>query len=162
MPALSLFPIKTLSQFEKRDYAGDKGVDDRGGESPVAILGLVVAALTLLVGIMSLGSSRFRRWVFGLLPSQFVKKAFRIALPNPVPTIITTAEDLRFIPVAGVSVPGPVFIYNVYANPRPVCSRSNTFPYGHGGVAREGGRVPQVEELLGPRRPEPVAAGRFP
>ncbi|KAG0136218.1 hypothetical protein HOY82DRAFT_599437 [Tuber indicum] len=161
MPAVLRFPIETLSQFEKRDSAEDKGMDNNDGESPVAILGLVVASLTLLVGVMSLGSPRFRRWVFGLLPSQFVKKFLGITPPNHLPTTVTTTEDVCAIPVAGIPVPGPVIIYNNYSNTQLACSHPNTFPYGPSGINGEGSRTPQVEESLGPRRPEPVAAGRF-
>lgn len=64
MPAISRIPVEVmLSGFNKRDDWGNKGVDDGDGKNPVVTVGLVVAVLTLLVGIVSLLSSRFRRWV---------------------------------------------------------------------------------------------------
>ncbi|KAG0639258.1 hypothetical protein HOY80DRAFT_1136911 [Tuber brumale] len=175
-----------LSPFEKRDCTGGKGVNDSHGESPVAIMGLVVAALTLLVGIMSLRSSRFRRWVYYALPLHFIKvylpllallrdishvhseshnpaqKVLGITLSNPSPTTITTTEGLRARPASGIPTPSPVFIYNSFSNARPACPHSNASPCGHIGITRGDSRAPQEEESLGPSRPEPVAACQFP
>ncbi|KAG0136219.1 hypothetical protein HOY82DRAFT_599439 [Tuber indicum] len=154
-------PVRTpLSPFEKRDCTGVKGVNDSQGESPVAILGLVVAALTLLVGIVSLRNSRFRRWVSYVLTSYFVKGVLGITPPNPSPTAITTTEGLHAIPPTGISMPSPVLIYNDFSNTRPACRHSNAFPSGHIGIIG-GGRAPQAEESLGPRRPKPVAPRHF-
>ncbi|KAG0639505.1 hypothetical protein HOY80DRAFT_81948 [Tuber brumale] len=161
MPAVPNHPIGTLLlQVEKRDYAGDKRVDYGGGEGPVAIVGLVVAALTLLVAIASLRSSRFRRWLSDLLPSRFVKKnAAGITPTNLAPTVITTTEEeLRSIRAAGIPTPRSVVICNHCSNVHPACRHTNTSSRGYTGITREDGRVSQTEESLGVRRPEPGAA----
>ncbi|KAG0136227.1 hypothetical protein HOY82DRAFT_599457 [Tuber indicum] len=187
MPAASRYTIENLSrQVEKRDSVGDNTADDSNGEGPVAIVGLVVAALTLLVAITSLRSSRFRRWVSCLLPSHFVKvyspllALFRRVLhiyseshnpaqiapditpPNGVPANVSTTENLSTVPTENISMPGAVFIYNDYSNTHPAGTHPNTFPYGRYGITREDGSVPQVEEPLHPRGVEPAVAGQFP
>ncbi|KAG0639499.1 hypothetical protein HOY80DRAFT_1073762 [Tuber brumale] len=179
MPAVSRHPIEALlSQVEKGDFAGDKGADDNNSEGPVAIVGLVVAALTLLVAIVSLRSSRFRRWASCLSTSKLVKvylpplalrgqvlhinfesynpvqKTLGITPQNPAPTI-TTREDLYTLRVAG-AMPRPVYICNHRSDVHPACGHSNTPPRGHNGNTGEDGGAPQAEESLGPKRPEPV------
>ncbi|KAG0639494.1 hypothetical protein HOY80DRAFT_1044853 [Tuber brumale] len=157
MLAISRFPIKTpLSQFERRDYTEDKGAGDNDGNNPVAIVGLVVAALTLLVGLVSLRSSRFRRRLSYLLPSYLVKRPLGITHPKPSRTTITTTEDFGAVPLAEISIPSPVFIYNYYSNAKPAYGHSNLFQYAHTGFNREYGRIPRAEEPQGPERPEPV------
>ncbi|CUS11360.1 unnamed protein product [Tuber aestivum] len=156
MPTLSRFYTETLLyQVEKRDYAGEKGIPDSDEESPVALLGLVVAALTLLVGIVSLRSSRFRCWLSHLLPSQLVTKTSGITLLKPAPAGVATV-DLHAIPFWGIPIPAPVFIYSDCSNAHPADKHSNIFPQGHGCIIGEGGRVPQGEELPEPRRLEPA------
>ncbi|KAG0639498.1 hypothetical protein HOY80DRAFT_1136708 [Tuber brumale] len=179
MPVVSRHPIEALlSQVEKRDFAGDKGVDDNNSEGPVAIVGLVVAALTLLVAIVSLRSPRFRLWASRLSTSKLVKvylpppallgqvlhissesynpvqKTPGITPPNPAPTI-TTREDLNTIPAAG-TMPRPVFICNHRSHVHPACGRSNIPPRGHNGNTGEDGRPSQAQESLVPKRPGPV------
>ncbi|KAG0136220.1 hypothetical protein HOY82DRAFT_599440 [Tuber indicum] len=170
-----------LSRFEKRDCQGDKGVGGNDGESPVAIVGLFVASLTLIVGIVSLRSSRFRRCVSYILPLHFIRvyrlllaffrhilhvysesynppqNALGIALPNPLLTPITITEDLPAFPATGIPIPSPVFIYNNFSNACPACPHSDTFPCGHSGIAGGDDRDPQVGELLSLGRLEPVA-----
>ncbi|CUS14571.1 unnamed protein product, partial [Tuber aestivum] len=94
MPAIPRSPIKTLlSQFNRRDYPENSGGHDSDGSSPVAIVGIVIAALTLLVGIMSLLSPRFRRWLSRLLPSRFanpyntLQQVPRATLPGLEPAV---------------------------------------------------------------------------
>jgi len=75
MSAISRFPIKNiLSQLNKREQKDDQGGDHSDDRSPVVIVGLVIAALTLLLAIMSYRRSRFSRSqaVPSLLPSHFV------------------------------------------------------------------------------------------
>ncbi|KAG0136225.1 hypothetical protein HOY82DRAFT_536333 [Tuber indicum] len=159
MPTTSRNPIENLSpQVEKRDSLGDNRVGDSNGEGPVAVVGLVVAALTLLVAIVSLRSSRFRRWVSRQLPSRFFKIAPGITPPNPPLITITTTEDLSTFPTSNIAIPGVVFIYNDYFNTRLAGAYPNTFPYG----IAEDGRVPQPEEPLHPRMVEPAVSRQFP
>ncbi|KAG0639500.1 hypothetical protein HOY80DRAFT_1136710 [Tuber brumale] len=175
MPAVPFHPNETLPlQVEKYGCAGDKGGGDGNPEGPAAISGVVVAALTLLVAIISLRSSRFRHWASHLLPPQLVKKVhplFRalhrhilhlnsgsygfaqkapvIAPPNLAPTTITNVEGLCAIPVLGIPIPGAIFIFNLHFGAHPPCRHANTLPCGHTGVTGGGGRVPQAEKPPG-------------
>ncbi|KAG0635187.1 hypothetical protein HOY80DRAFT_1140082 [Tuber brumale] len=154
MPAISRFSIKTLlSQLNKRDYPQNEGGDDGDAKSPVAIVGLVIAALTFFATMIPLFRYlRFRRWVPMLPIPSFVKKTLGIiALPGPPPATIVT-DDLSTIPVAEITIPQRVLIYNNYSNTYVVDTHSNTPPYCHNVITRENGRVPQVEEPLGLRR----------
>lgn len=75
MSAISRFPIKNLlSKLNKREQNDDQAGDHSDDRSPVVIVGLVIAALTLLLAIMSYQDSRFGRSqaVSSLLPSYFV------------------------------------------------------------------------------------------
>ncbi|KAG0639263.1 hypothetical protein HOY80DRAFT_1045734 [Tuber brumale] len=64
MPAIPRFPNQALlSQAENRESDSSSG-------GPVAIIGLIIAALTLIVGILAL---RGRGWASYLLPSRFVR-----------------------------------------------------------------------------------------
>lgn len=72
-PPNSWFPTQSLlAQFNKRDQTGAKGGDGNNGGTTLAIVGLVFAALTLLVAIMSYRHERLRRPLSSLLPSSFV------------------------------------------------------------------------------------------
>ncbi|KAG0134157.1 hypothetical protein HOY82DRAFT_242377 [Tuber indicum] len=169
MPAIPCFPTKILlSQFNKRDHMQNQGGEDSDVKSPVAIVGLVITALTLLVTMIPLfRCPRFRRWVSSCSSSSFVKfcnsaqKALGvITLLNPPPT--TTAEDnSNAIPAAEIPLHGQAPIHNHYSNARFVSTHPGAPPYYHNVTTREDGRVPQVEEPLGPKRPEPVVARRF-
>ncbi|CUS13990.1 unnamed protein product [Tuber aestivum] len=156
------FPIESLfSEFEKRDYTGDNEVDGCNGESPLAIVGFLVATLTLVVGVVSLRSSRFRHWVYYLLPFQFVKKILRITPANPTLRTVGAEEGLRARSFVEIPVPGPVIIYNDYSNTHPPCSHSNTAPYGYDGNTREDIRAGEAEAEQRLRRPEPAAVRQF-
>lgn len=75
MSTISRLPIKNLlSQLSKREQKDDQGGDHSNDRSPVVIVGLVIAALTLLLAIMSYRQSRFGRSqaASSLLPSHFV------------------------------------------------------------------------------------------
>ena len=72
----------TLSQFTKRDNSDDQK-HDNDDMSPGEILSIVIATLTLLVGIIALLRSRFRRWISSISSAIRVYPAF-IALPKPV------------------------------------------------------------------------------
>ncbi|KAG0640702.1 hypothetical protein HOY80DRAFT_999973 [Tuber brumale] len=169
MPPASGFPIKPLlSQFNKRNHTQNQREDDSDAESPAATTQLVIAALTLLVAIISVFQcQRFHHWVSSFSISSFVKffnpeqKALRIVtLPNPPPTAAATNEDLRAIPVAEIPIPSQILIHNDHSNTHSVSTHSNDPPYCHNATTREDGRVLQVEEPLGPTRPEPaVRAG---
>ncbi|PWW77959.1 hypothetical protein C7212DRAFT_342379 [Tuber magnatum] len=163
MPAVASFPVETLLlRVEKRDYTEGRGVEGSDGESPLAIVGVVVAVVTLIVAIASLRSSRFRRWAFHLLPGWLVKKALSITLLGPGSAAISTRQDLGTIPVADIPIPTSVLIYNGNCGIRLVSAQTNTAPYAHDSITGEDGRVLQAEESLGPRRPEPVVTGQFP
>ncbi|CUS11356.1 unnamed protein product [Tuber aestivum] len=163
MSTTSRIPVEImLSKFNKRDDWGNRGVDDGDGRSPVAIVGLVVAVLTLLVGIVSLRSSRFRRWVSHLLPSRFIKEALGITLQDPTSAVVTTMPDSSSIPTPEVQIPSPVFIYNDYSNAHLVEPHFCSFSYGQDGSAGGGCRVQQALEPLVPGRPGPVVAGKVP
>ncbi|KAG0639259.1 hypothetical protein HOY80DRAFT_1045726 [Tuber brumale] len=149
MPAVSRQTIEAmLSQVRKRDYGGDEEAGDGNGEGPVAIMGLIVAVLTLFVAIVSLRSSRFRRWVSHLLPLQFIKEAPAITPPN----IDDEAGDIT-PPSLAHEAPN--------ITPSSTCNRSshtlredsNTAPRSHDGIIRDG-RAPHNQEWLEPRPPE--------
>ncbi|KAG0136224.1 hypothetical protein HOY82DRAFT_536330 [Tuber indicum] len=180
MPPIPPHPIETLPlPVEKYGYGGDKGAGGGNDEGPVAILGVVVASLTLLVAIMSLQSSRFRRWASHLLPRQsfknvypplltllgyishinsdtldFAQKSLIIAPPNIAPTTITIMEDPHAIPVLGIPVPYPIFICNLHFDAHPLCRHTNTPPCDHAGIIGEDDRVPQTVKSLGAGRYE--------
>ncbi|KAG0639503.1 hypothetical protein HOY80DRAFT_81881 [Tuber brumale] len=147
MPAVSLHPS------EKCGSAGDKGGGDGNGEGPAAIVGVIVAALTLLVAIISLRSSAFRHWASHLFPPQLVKeKVPIIAPPILAPAPITIMEDLRAVPVLGIPILGAIFIYNIPFDAHPPCRHTNTPPCGHTPNAGEDDRVSQAGESLGTSR----------
>jgi len=72
----------TLSQFTKRDNSDDQK-HDSDNISSGEILSIVIAALTLLVGIIALLRSQFRRWVSSISSAIRVYPPF-LALPKPV------------------------------------------------------------------------------
>ncbi|KAG0635186.1 hypothetical protein HOY80DRAFT_982957 [Tuber brumale] len=181
MPPISPFLVRApLSLLNKRDYVQSQGRDDSDVKSPVAMVGVVVAALTLLAALIPLfRCPRFRRWVSSLSIPSLVKvypqllvlirhvshihsylynptqKAPRIITPaNPPSTITTAMEDSG----ADIAIPGPVLIilHNGYSNARVVSTHSSTSPYRHNVITRVDGRVPHVERPLGPRIPEPT------
>ncbi|CUS11358.1 unnamed protein product [Tuber aestivum] len=158
MPTISRIPVRTLlSQFSKRGDGENKGEDNNGGKSPVVIVGLVVAVLTLLVGIVSLRSSRFHRLVSCLLPLSIIKKILGPALLDPAPTVSTAREDSSANPLPETSVPTRVFIYNNYSNATIIGTNSGTISYGNSGIAGEASRAPQAAG-----RHRPTVAERFP
>ena len=69
MPAIETL----LSQFNKREQTESKGGDDSDDRSPAVIAGLVIAALTLLLAIMSYRLSRLSRLVSSSSPSPLLK-----------------------------------------------------------------------------------------
>ncbi|KAG0134153.1 hypothetical protein HOY82DRAFT_638474 [Tuber indicum] len=171
MPATPRFLINTLlSKFNKRNDTQNEGGGGSDVGSPVATIGLVIAALTLLIATIPLfRCQRFYHWVSSLSILSFVKfcnptqrSLGIITPPNPPPTIVTTNEDLNPIPVAEIPVSSQVLIYNDYTNTHPISNNFNTSPYCHNVTTREGGRISHVEERLGPSRPELAVTRQFP
>ncbi|CUS13944.1 unnamed protein product [Tuber aestivum] len=118
MPAVPPFPIKgLLSQFNKREYTQNQGEDDSDVKSPVALVGLLIAALTLLVAtIPILRCPRFRRWVSSSIPSS-AKRALGVTLPNSPPGAVISGEDSSAIPATEIPIPpSPALIYNNFSN----------------------------------------------
>ncbi|KAG0136221.1 hypothetical protein HOY82DRAFT_599442 [Tuber indicum] len=110
MPALSQPAIEAiLSQVGKRDCGGDKEGEDGNGQGPVAIVGLIVAALTLLVAIVSLQSSRLRRWGARLLSLQLNQNITQevpgVAPPNRAQEAPVTAHPNPTEEAPGISPP---------------------------------------------------------
>ncbi|KAG0135399.1 hypothetical protein HOY82DRAFT_600844 [Tuber indicum] len=136
MPALPGHPIETLpSQVGRCDYEGDKAAGDSNGEDLLAIVGIIVAALTLLVGILALRSSRFHRWASHLLPSQFAQGASGITPPAPAPSAIPAAENFHAVGVTGIPTPGPNTTCDHYPNADPAYRHTNTPSLGHNGIS---------------------------
>jgi len=73
MSAISRLPVKhLLSQINKREQTNNEEGDRSDNRSPAVIVGLVIAALTLLLAIMTYRHSRSHRSESSLLPSHFV------------------------------------------------------------------------------------------
>ncbi|KAG0639495.1 hypothetical protein HOY80DRAFT_1044856 [Tuber brumale] len=145
MPAISRHLIRTeLPQFNKHEYPENGGAGDSDSNNQVAIVGLVVASLTLLVGIMSLRSSRFRGWVSRLSSSYFVKKNICITRQSRLPTTSPT-KDLSSNATSEIQIPARVFIYNDYHNAFLVGAHPNTFPDDHYSISGEDSKALQVE-----------------
>ncbi|KAG0134150.1 hypothetical protein HOY82DRAFT_537719 [Tuber indicum] len=166
MPPISLFPIETLlSQFNKRDPTQNQGEDHSDAVGPAVMVGLVIAALTLLAAVIHLlRCTRFHRWLSSFTVLSFAKKSLGIIThPNPPPTATAAEEDPSTIPVAEIPTPGPILrmLCDGYSNAHFNSAHSNTSPYRQNIIAREDGRAPQVEEPLGLRSPEPVVIWRF-
>ncbi|KAG0134151.1 hypothetical protein HOY82DRAFT_603002 [Tuber indicum] len=163
MPPTSRFPTETpLPQFNKRNHTQNQGGDDSGVKSPVGEIGLVIAALTLLVAMIPVfRCQRFRNWVSSFSISPFVKKDLGIALPSPLSTTVAAVEDLSDVPLAEDPMHGRVTTYNDYPNTHIVGIRSNTSPCSHNVIAREYGRAQQVGEPLEQRRAEPAITWPF-
>jgi len=135
-----------LPQFDKRDNSGGQKHDS--SNMPKEILGIVIAALTLLVGIIPLFRyPRFRRWVSSISPT--LKKASGIKLLNPVPP---TSENPSDIPVP---IPHSVYIYNEYSNTHLARTCSGTL-CRQDGIGGEDSRIQPVEESLALKRPRRV------
>jgi len=79
MPAIE----SLLSQFNKREQAENKGGDDSNDRSPVVIAGLIIAALTLLLAIMSYQHSRFSHPVLSFLLSALSKYSYSFSFSCP-------------------------------------------------------------------------------
>ncbi|PUU77739.1 hypothetical protein B9Z19DRAFT_1085640 [Tuber borchii] len=142
-----------LSKLAERDNS-DNQEHGSNAMSPGEVLAIVIAALTLLVAMIPLfRCPRFHRGPLSSI-SSFVKKALGITLPDSVSTAITTTEDSNSAPAPNISIPRPVFIYNDYSNAHFVGTYFDTFIYSHISITRVDGRALQVEESLGPRRPE--------
>ena len=69
MPAIETL----LSQFNKREQTENKGGNDSDDRSPAVIVGLVIAALTLLLAILSYRHSRLSHLVSSSSPSPLLK-----------------------------------------------------------------------------------------
>ncbi|PWW77955.1 hypothetical protein C7212DRAFT_342373 [Tuber magnatum] len=153
MPAISWFQTETLlSQFDKRDYEEYRVESGSDTRSPVAIVGLVLSAFTLAIGIVSLRRTRFRSWVSSSLPQRF-KKSLGSTLPNPAPGTTTTKEGLSAIQVE-IHISGPIIICSHLSNAHIFGAQSNILGCGHNGIAGRDSGVPQAEE--------PVVAKQFP
>ncbi|KAG0134143.1 hypothetical protein HOY82DRAFT_537716 [Tuber indicum] len=164
MPVISPFLAKPfLPQFNKRDHTQNEGGDDSDAKSPVVVVVLVIAAMTLLVAMVPLfRCQRFHAWMSSFsIPSSVKDPAQKalgiVTLPNPSSATTTAKGDLSPTPIAGMPIPGPAPVHNDYSNIRPASSHSITSPYRNNVITGGDGRVRQVEEFLGPRRPDPVA-----
>ncbi|KAG0635184.1 hypothetical protein HOY80DRAFT_467280, partial [Tuber brumale] len=122
MPPSSPFLIKTpLSRLDERDYMQSQGRNDSDFKSPVAMVGVVIAALTLLATLIPLfRCPRVGRWVSSLSIPSLVKKALGSITPaNTPPTITTATEDIMSaVSGAGVAIPEVawVILQNDYSN----------------------------------------------
>ncbi|PUU77566.1 hypothetical protein B9Z19DRAFT_157615 [Tuber borchii] len=135
MPTISRFPIKDLlSHFNKREQTEKKGGVGSDDRSPVVLVGLVIAALTLLLAIMSYWRSRFCRSVSSLLPSHLVNSR------NPLQQLPRTlTPDLSpTIPQPDFPRAGQVFIYNDYSNAQFVGTHLSTLSYENHDIFRGG------------------------
>ena len=69
MPAIETL----LSQFNKREHTENKGGDNSNDRSPAVVIGLVIAALTLLLALLSYRHSRLSHLVSSSSPSPLLK-----------------------------------------------------------------------------------------
>ncbi|KAG0134149.1 hypothetical protein HOY82DRAFT_537718 [Tuber indicum] len=163
MPVVLCSTIKVLlPQLNKRDHTPNQEGDDSDAKSPVVVIGLIIAALTLLAAMIPLfRCQRFRIWASSFSIPSFVKKALGIALPRAPPTTTTAVDGLSDIPLTENPMQDCVITYNNYYNIHIVDIRSNTFPCSHSVITREDGRVPQGWESLGRRSPEQAVTWPF-
>ncbi|CUS14570.1 unnamed protein product [Tuber aestivum] len=148
MPAILPFPVGTLSpMYNKRNYTENQGEGNSDGKGQVVIVEIVLAGLTLLVGIMALRSLRFRRFASYLFPSRCVNALPRDPQPE-VPRATTAVPSTDFAgPVISLcfiapSIPAP--------NPPPPARAS---PRERNGVPCVDMRVMQVAGCPDPRGP---------
>ncbi|KAG0136222.1 hypothetical protein HOY82DRAFT_536328 [Tuber indicum] len=124
MPAVSCYPNQTLLSQVKNQ------MDDNNGVGTVAIIGLIIAALTLIVAMMSLRGHICASY---LLPSQFAK----VLEPCPGSSGTTPPDDApaaihtrwTFV-LSGLQVltAWPIFNCNLRSNTHPLCIHTNTPP----------------------------------
>ncbi|CUS11355.1 unnamed protein product [Tuber aestivum] len=154
---------KTWAQdFGGQPHPEDGGASGGDSESPLAIVGIVVACLTLFVGIWSLRNQRFRRWTSRLLTWGPIRKAPGTTSPDPAPTPATIKEDSSAIKIAETPKPASVLIFTVIADAYPASTHSGVPPYSPTDIIGEDSGAPQAEEFLEPKKPEPAATGSFP
>ncbi|PUU74468.1 hypothetical protein B9Z19DRAFT_441577 [Tuber borchii] len=136
MPAIDL-----LSQFNKREQTENKGGDNGDDRSPAVIVGLVIAALTLLLAIMSYRHSRLSHLVSSSSPSLFLKACQPSSLSlliliysqsgNPPQQAPRTPPPKRStpIPLADPTGGGQVifYIYHGFSNAQFAGAHSATF-----------------------------------
>ncbi|KAG0638397.1 hypothetical protein HOY80DRAFT_1137562 [Tuber brumale] len=91
------------------------------------MVGLVIAALTLLVAMVPLfRCQRFHHWVSSLSIPPFVKKPLRIiALPNPPPAATTAEHNLGATPVDEIPIPGPTVTISSLEKRAEYCGSMN-------------------------------------
>ncbi|PWW79137.1 hypothetical protein C7212DRAFT_340056 [Tuber magnatum] len=149
MPAILLFPVRALTpMYNKRDYTANEGGDDGDGKSLVVIVGVVIAGLTLLVGVMALRSPRFRRFASYLLPSRCVNAL--CCDPPPEAPRIPTADSA--VPVIHLHVVTPSI-----PMPNPLPPPIETPPHWSNHIPYEDVRVTGATGLPELRGPERVA-----
>ncbi|PUU77568.1 hypothetical protein B9Z19DRAFT_1128171 [Tuber borchii] len=135
MSTISRFPIKNLlSQLNKREQKDNQGGDHSDDRSPVVIVGLVIAALTLFLAIMSYRHSRTGRSkaVSSLLPSYFSHNQLHQVPRTLLPNVSTTTT-----PSADFTRANQIFIYNDYSGARFGSHHLSTFSYQNNTVSSE-------------------------
>ena len=148
MPAIETL----LSQFHKREQTENKGGDNSNDRSPAVIVGLVIAALTLLLAIMSY---RYARLVSSSSPSPFPKACSSSSLPlliliysqsgNPSQQAPRTPPPKRPTPtpLADLTGGGQVIfhIYNGFSSAQLAGAHSTTFSDPNDSISRGDMRV---------------------
>ncbi|KAG0638400.1 hypothetical protein HOY80DRAFT_1078497 [Tuber brumale] len=149
-------------RFDKRNHTESQGGYGSDPESLLAVIGVIIAALILLVAtILVLRCRRFPSWVSSFSISSLGKKTLRIAIPIASQTIITAGRHLRDIPLAQDPIHSHITIYNNRPNTQIVNINSNTASCCHAAITPGDGRLPQVGEPPGWGRPAPESLGRF-
>ncbi|RPA98129.1 hypothetical protein L873DRAFT_1790476 [Choiromyces venosus 120613-1] len=158
MPAISPLPIDTLlSQLSKRDNAENKVQSNSNGDTTGVIVGVVIAGLTLLVGIMSLQNSGLGHWAFSFLsPSRFFESrnsSQQQASISASQQRLSAAPSVEFLKFGSF---GFVFVFNFYTNAHAPSSHGDTSSYSNNGTSSEVVGVTQVEEVPESVEPERV------
>lgn len=155
MPAIETL----LSQFDKREQTENKGGDDSGDRSPAVIVGLVIAALTLLLAILSYRYSRLSYLVSSSSPSPFLKACLPFPLllliliysqsGNPPQQAPRTPPPERptSIPLADPTGGGQVIfhIYHGFSNAQFAGTHSATFSDPNNSLSRGDMRIHVLE-----------------
>ena len=155
MPAIETL----LSQLNKREHTENKGGGDSDDRSPAVIVGLVIAALTLLLAILSYRYSRLSHLVSSSSPSLSLKACPPSSLPlliliysqpsNPPHQAPRTPPPKRPtpIPLADPTGGGQVVfhIYHGFSNAQFAGAHSATFSDSNNGISRGDMRVHVLE-----------------
>ena len=155
MPAIETL----LSQFNKREQTENKGGDDSNDRSPAVIVGLVIAALTLLLAILSYWYSRLSHLVSSSSPPLSPKACPPSTLSlliliysqsgNPPQQAPRTPPPKRSTPIP---LPDPTgggqvifHIYNGFSNAQFAGAHSATFSDPNNSISRGDMRVHVLE-----------------